>query len=133
MVPVIARAVGWWVPLVPLAILNAGLREVWLAPALGRPLALPLSGVSLSVLIFLFTLAVAPRLRASARVQYAAVGATWLLLTVLFEFVFGRYVVGHPWARLLDAYDVASGNLWVVVLLSTAASPYCAAKVRRLV
>jgi hypothetical protein len=121
-----------WFPLVPLAILNGIMREAWLVPMLGYRFALPLSGVSLSVLIFLFTLVVSPWFRASTKAHYAAVGKTWLLMTVLFEFLFGYYVMGESLTRMLEAYNVLKGNLWALVLVSTAASPYLAARVRRL-
>jgi len=130
---IIARACVLWFPLVPLAILNGIMREAWLVPMLGQQFALPLSGVSLSVLIFLFTLMALPWFRASAAAHYAAVGKTWLLMTVLFEFLFGYYVMGESWTRLLEAYNVLKGNLWALVLVSTAASPYLAARIRGLV
>ena len=128
--PIIARACVLWCPLVPLAILNGIMREAWLVPMLGYRFALPLSGVSLSVLIFLFTLTVSPWFRASTAGHYATVGRTWLLMTVLFEFLFGYYVMGESVTRMLEAYNVLTGNLWALVLVSTAASPYLAARVR---
>lgn len=128
----IAKACALWFPLVPLAILNGIIREAWLAPLLGQPLGLPVSGVSLSVLIFLFTLMVLPWLRASDAKTYVAVGTTWLLMTVLFEFLFGHYIMGESWVESLEAYNVLKGNLWALVLISTAASPYLAARVRGL-
>jgi hypothetical protein len=92
----------------------------------------PISGVSLSMLIFVFALVVAPWLGASAGAHYVAAGVTWLLITMLFEFLFGYYAMGKSWAQLLGAYDVVEGNLWVLVLISTAVSPYLGAKVRGL-
>ena len=57
------------------------------------------------------------------------VGAVWVALTVLFEFGFGRYVEGNSWDELFDAYNVAEGNLWLLVLLWLGVGP---AVVRRL-
>jgi len=128
--PIIARACALWFPLVPLAILNGIMREAWLVPMVGYRFALPLSGVTLSVIIFLFTLVVSPWFRASTAEHYATIGKTWLLMTLLFEFLFAYYVMGESVTRMLDAYNVLRGNLWVLVLVSTAASPYLAARVR---
>ncbi len=133
MLTIIVKACGLWVPLVPLAIVNGAIREGLLAPALGQRLALPLSGVSLSVLILLFAVAVSPRLGATAVVHCVVAGIAWLLMTVLFEFLFGHYAMGKSVAQLLAAYNVVEGNLWALVLFSTAVSPYLGAKVRRLV
>jgi hypothetical protein len=129
---VIIKAGGLWVSLVPLAIVNGTIREGVLAPILGQRLALPLSGVSLSVLIFLFALMVALWLGASAAAHYVAAGTAWFLMTLLFEFLFGYYAMGKSCVQLLAAYNVVDGNLWVLVLISTAVSPYLGAKVRGL-
>ncbi len=51
------------------------------------------------------------------------VGAAWLLLTVGFEFGFGRLVAHQSWEDLLADYDVADGRLWPVVLAWLAAGP----------
>jgi hypothetical protein len=133
MLTIIVKAFGLWVPLVPLAIVNGAIREWLLVPMLGRRLALPFSGVSLSVLILLFAVAVSPWLRATAVVHYVAAGIAWLLMTVLFELLFGHYAMGKSGAQLLAAYNVVEGNLWVLVLFSTAVAPYLGAKVRRLI
>ena len=45
------------------------------------------------------------------------IGATWLVLTVLFEFGFGHYVDRKPWSELLKNYNLAGGNLWLLVLV----------------
>jgi len=38
------------------------------------------------------------------RPQYRLIGLLWLLLTLLFEFGFGRLVQHKAWAQLLRAY-----------------------------
>ena len=43
-----------WICFIPAAILNGGLREYVLAPAIGQKWALPASGIILSGLIFLY-------------------------------------------------------------------------------
>jgi hypothetical protein len=44
------------------------------------------------------------------------VGAFWLVLTVLFEFGFGRAVDGKSWSELLADYDLSAGRMWSLVL-----------------
>jgi hypothetical protein len=129
----ILRASGLWIHLVPLAIRNGAMREGVLAPVLGQRLALPLSGVSLSMLIFVSALVVAPWFHASSVADYVAAGVTWLLMRVLFEFLLGHYAMGKSLVQLLGVYDVVDGNLWKLVLISTAVSPYLGAKVRGLI
>jgi hypothetical protein len=47
------------------------------------------------------------------------IGAFWTVLTAGFEFLFGRFVLGHSWRRLLGEYDVFSGRVWLLVLVTT--------------
>jgi len=52
-----------------------------------------------------------------------AVGGVWALLTLGFEFGFGHYVLGTPWAELLADYDLSRGRIWVLIPIATAAAP----------
>jgi len=56
--------------------------------------------------------------------QAITVGLIWLGLTVAFEFLFGHYVVGHPWSKLLYDYNVFAGRVWVAVLIWVTVAPY---------
>lgn len=44
------------------------------------------------------------------------VGASWLVMTVAFEFGFGRLVARQSWEELLSDYDVTRGRTWPFVL-----------------
>lgn len=50
-------------------------------------------------------------------------GSVWVLATVIFEFVFGHFVMGHSWSRLLADYNILQGRLWTVVLAVVAVAP----------
>ena len=80
----IVKSVAVWVCLVPAAMLNGGLREYVLAPALGERWALPASGISLSLLIFGITWLLLPRVGRLRRRDGWRIGALWGALTVLF-------------------------------------------------
>jgi len=125
------KAAAIWLVLAALAIGNGVLREQVLARLFEPTLALPLSGISLSLLILLITWFVLPWFGALRASQYAVIGGQWLLLTLAFEFGFGRYVAGKSWAQLLAAYDLSTGNLWLLVLAVTACAPYAVAELKR--
>ena len=55
--------------------------------------------------------------------QALLIGVMWLSLTVAFEFVFGHYVMGNPWSRLLHEYNLLEGRLWVLVLIWITIAP----------
>jgi hypothetical protein len=130
MTDVILKALAVWVLFVVLAILNGTLREKLLVPLLGKQLAQPLSGILLSGVIFVVTILVFPLLGLTDSSQCFLVGGLWLLLTVAFEFLFGHFVAGESWTKLLEAYNIFSGNLWILVLITTALAPYLAGKIR---
>jgi hypothetical protein len=61
------------------------------------------------------------------------VGMVWLVLTLSFEFLFGHYVAGKPWYEIMQVFNIKKGDLFIVVLLVTAISPWLCAKLRGLV
>ncbi len=117
-------AVGAWLVLMVLAILNGALRNATYARALGE-----YAGHVLSSLIFVAVVfAVTYLFLRLARVDYGlgdllVVGAVWLAMSVAFEFLFGHYVVGHPWSRLLGDYNILKGRAWALVLLGVFLAP----------
>lgn len=111
-----------WLLFIPCAILNAALREKILAPWLGSRWALPLSAITLCLLILLVTWILLPKIARQKKAVYVAIGILWSLLTVLFEttMVIAR---GGSGKELLEAYDITTGNLWTVVVLFVAIAP----------
>lgn len=127
---VLGKVVAVWALLVVLAIGNGFIREKWLIAALGSSAAQPVSGLVLSLLILVLAWLTVPWFGNLSRPWYWLIGTIWLLFTVVFEFAFGYFIVGDSWRELLQAYDLTTGNLWVVVLVVTAVAPYLAAAAR---
>ena len=127
------RVVGIWILFVVVAKLNAVIREQILTPMIGQGLALPFSGVLLSILIFLITLGVVPFLNIYYSLGFWRVGIVWVLLTLIFEFVLGHCIIGNSWDSVLAIFNITEGNFFILVLLITAFSPYIAAKIRALI
>ncbi len=112
-----------WFCFIPVAILNGGLREYVLAKAIGAEWALPVSGIILSVCIFLITWLLLPRMiKAFTSKDGWLIGIGWALLTIAFEFAAGL-AGGNTASELLAAYNPLSGNLWLLVLAATLLSP----------
>jgi len=127
------KALALWFAILILAILNGAFREAVLIPALGGLAGLVASGLLLCTCVFLVAFVAVPWFAPLGSPQYLLIGLFWLLLTLLFEFGFGRYVQHKTWAELFEAYTFAGGNLWPVVLLVTCLSPWLAARLRRAV
>ncbi|MGY6275636.1 hypothetical protein [Methylomonas sp. MgM2] len=122
-----------WAAILVLAILNGLLRERVLIPSLGSFAGFVASGAILSMCIFFTAFAAAPWYGPLVSRQWLWVGLFWLLLTLMFEFGFGRFAQHKSWVELLEAYCFRGGNIWPLVLVVTALAPWLAAKVRGLI
>lgn len=124
------KSLALWFAILALAVINGTLRERALIPALGSAAGLVTSGVILSACIFLVAWAGVPWYGPLASHQWVWVGVFWLVLTLMFEFGFGRLVQHKTWTELFEAYTFKGGSLWPMVLVATFVAPWCAAKVR---
>ncbi len=113
-----------WFCIIPAAVLNGGFRNYILDKYLPTSVALALSGIILSGLILLITALLLPRARNLSKKDCIITGLIWMILTVCFEFYFGLSS-GAGWHELLQAYNPLSGNLWILVVLSTLFAPIC--------
>lgn len=120
-----------WLLFIPCAILNGGLREYVLTPSIGEQMALPLSGLLLCVLIFAVTWFLLPKIGRQKKATFTRIGVVWLILIILFETLLGLSS-GSSFKELLYAYDITSGNLWLMVVLFTGFVPYCVVRQRKL-
>lgn len=120
-----------WAAIVPLAIANGALREAVLVRIFGAKPARTLSGVLLSAVIFGWTWWVAPWIGRATVPAWLALGVGWTVLTIAFEFLFGRLVARRTWDELLRPYRFENGEIWPIVLLVVAASPALASVLGR--
>lgn len=124
MIKIICVYMAAWIGLMILAILNGTLREKAYGPFMTELTAHQVSTV-ICILVFsayLWFLSGAVRLESSA---YAiSIGAIWLMMTLAFEFGFGHYVMGHPWERLIQDYNLMRGRIWILIPAWTASAPW---------
>lgn len=127
------KAAVLWMAILVLAILNGAFRDTMLTPEFGSVVGFTLSGFILSICIVLVAFAAAPWYGRLNSRQWFAVGLFWLVLTLIFEFGFGRSLQQKSWGELFSAYTFQGGNIWPIVLLVTFLSPWLAAKLRKLI
>ena len=111
-----------WCCFIPVAILNGGLRQYVLEGCLGTYWALVTSGILLSLFILLITWLLLPRTGRLTRREGLFTGFLWMLMTVGFEFVFGL-AEGISFSELLAACNPMTGNLWLLVVMTTWLAP----------
>ena len=90
-----------------------------------------ISTVILSGLILLVTWYLIRWIGPQSSKQALGVGASWLVLTLFFEFGAGRFA-GRPWSVILADYDVMRGRIWVLVPLVTFLAPCWVGRMRGL-
>ena len=121
-----------WLSIIPLAILNGGFRETYLISWVGENYAEPISGFILCLLIFIVSLIFIPRLGKGKPKTYWAMGGLWVALTIVVEIIIGL-TMGNTMTELLNAYDITTGNLWLLVVLFTGITPWLAAKTKKII
>lgn len=118
----VIRSLLVWLCFIPVAILNGGLRQYVLVRWFGEVGANALSGVLLSLFILLITWQLLPRIVRYNQKESFRIGIVWMLLTIGFEFIFGL-TGGISFRELLSAYNPMSGNLWLLVVITTFGAP----------
>ena len=118
--------------MIPFAILNGGLREGITEPLLGENIALPLSGIILSIVIVVLAYFLLPKLGRGKSIEYVFIGLLWFTLTNLFDLI-AFLVEGVPITEFFRMFDITTGNLWILVVTVCLISPILIAKIRKLV
>lgn len=117
-------ALGMWLIFMIAAILNGLFRNSFITPRVGEH-----AGHIISTIIFIIIILIGTYIFInSLKMNYSTthlllIGVFWLILTILFEFVFGHYIAGHPWSKLLADYNILKGRVWILVLLTTFIAP----------
>lgn len=119
-----------WLSIIPLAILNGGLRDSFITPLIGENFSRPISGFTLCCLIFIVSFIFVPRLGNGLKKTYIQMGILWILLTIIFETVFGL-LQGNNFNEIINAYDLTTGDLWLIVVIFIGFVPYLTAKIKR--
>jgi hypothetical protein len=125
------RAFAVWLVIIAAETVHGILRGVLLVPIAGDLPARQIGVLIGSLLIFTMAYLFIRWIAAKTKPQLLGVGLLWVVLTVLFEIGLGRLVLGLPWERITEDYDVARGGFMGLGLLFMAVSPLLAAWFRR--
>ncbi|HPT26709.1 MAG TPA: hypothetical protein PLZ95_09850 [Bryobacteraceae bacterium] len=125
------RALSVWVLLFAIAFANGALREVVLRGFL-EELPAHQASCATGISLILLTIVLAGRKWPFLSDRQAwTTGFVWLLLTIAWEFVFGHFVMGHSWQRLIQDYAIWNGRLWLLVLVAILCAPALSRMVNR--
>ena len=126
----ILKFMAYWIPLPIIGIINGAIREFGYRRFVSELLAHQISTIILIILSGSYIWFVSHALRIEVSGQAIMLGVVWLVLTVLFEFLFGHYVMGNPWSRLFHDYNLLEGRLWILILIWVTIAPYIIYKIR---
>ena len=127
---IILKSLWVWAGIIPLAILNGILREVFLEPLFGTVPAQIISGLILIDMIFIMAYIFIPRLGEMDGPGYIKMGLVWGAATVIFETAFGL-LMGMSAQEIFGAYDITTGNLWSLVVVFIVFAPWLVMRVRK--
>jgi hypothetical protein len=140
------RVLGVWLLMLVIAVGNGVVRVVCWEPWLGAyPAHLVSTVIACAVFVALiwfllpwvFAQAAGRAMPGAGRRVYVlplwAVGVSWLLLTVAFEFLAGHYLFGHPWQKLFADYNIRQGRVWLVILAVLLFAPVGVGKLRGII
>lgn len=113
-----------WFPMIVIAIANGLFREKVLASYFKELQAHQMSTITILLLFGVYVWMLFKLWIPSSANQAIWIGLLWLFFTITFEFLFGHYVVGHSWGKLLNDYNLLQGRVWILVLIWITILPY---------
>lgn len=122
------RALLTWLLMIGAEVVHGVLRTMFLVPAVGTHRAGQI-GVFIGSVLVLAIAWLTRRWRdgASSRVLLGT-GVLWVALTVLFEFLFGYYVIGYSISYIAGDFNVLAGRLMLLGLLVMGLAPIMVAR-----
>lgn len=127
---IILQSLGIWWVLAIAAVLNGFLRVGFWSPLFGADIALPLSGILMSLFILLISWWLVPLLKQHNGLILLAIGTFWVGLTLLFEYAIGYWLIERDWLEMLPLFDVQSGNLYSLVILVAWLAPWAVMRIQ---
>ena len=125
------RYVFFWLVLMLVAVANGALRQLtygeWVSTLLAHQIS-TFTGVlftGFAVYSFMHSRPL------DSKAQAWLIGGAWLMLTLLFEFIFGYHIAGHSWDMLFYDYNLLAGRVWLVFLVWVLVMPYVFYRISR--
>jgi hypothetical protein len=127
---IILKGIIVWLVFIAAESLNGTVRILWLVPSFGDIWAHQISFITGSFLVLTIATLFVRWLQASRVSQLLGVGVLWLLLTVAFEIVLGRFILAYSWEQIAADYNLLQGGLMPIGLVLLTLSPLIAGKIQ---
>ena len=126
------RGLAVWCVIILAESLHGTAREIWLKPLVGDFRARQIAFFSGMALILTMALIFVRWMRTESKQQLLQVGCLWMVLTLLFEFSLGLFVLNYSWERMLDDYNLLRSGLMGLGLVWLLLAPMLAARLREI-
>ena len=113
-----------WLGIVVLGLLNATIHQVVYGKYVSELAGHQISTLTFGILVGVYAGALSGLLKLQSPGRAIGVGLMWMILTVMFEFGFGHYVMGESWSKLLHDYNILEGRAWGLFILWVGITPY---------
>jgi hypothetical protein len=128
---IVRRGLLVWLLIMGAEFVHGIARTVLLQPYVGDFRARQVAVFTGSVIILAVALVCVRWIGAATTRELLGVGGLWLVLTVAFEILLGRLVMGYSWLRIGSDYNLIEGGLLPIGLAILTLSPLLAAHLRR--
>lgn len=125
------RALLVWLLIILAESIHGTLRQIFIAPLVGDLTARRIAFFSGIILIFLITWICIRWIAAPSIRSLFNIGLMWAILTVLFEFGLGFFVLDYSWERMFEDYDLSRGGLMGFGLLFMVFAPFLADRIQK--
>ncbi len=125
------RSLAVWLMIILAESIHGTIRTVLVEPLVGGHRARQLSVVTGALIFFFIALKLIRWTEVRSVRGLVAMGASWVFLTIAFEFALGMLVLGMSYERLLADYDIANGGLMPIGLAILLFTPLFAYRVTR--
>jgi len=113
-----------WFGVVVLGLFNATIHQVVYDRYVNELAGHQISTLTFAILVGLYTWTLSGFLKLTPPGEAIGVGLMWMVMTIIFEFGLGHYVVGDSWRKLLADYNLLDGRVWGLCILWVGLAPY---------
>lgn len=123
------KTLGVWFILAVSAIVVATFRVGVLLPLFGEQTAHQIGTILYLIVQFIIIYFFIRKMKIKEVKTLLGIGLFWVVITIIFEILFGHYVMGLSWEKLFADYNLFNGRLWVLVLVNNIAAPLISEKI----
>lgn len=122
-----------WLLIIFAESIHGTLRTILLEPRIGGFRARQISVFTGALIILTITFFFIRWISAREVSQFIKIGVFWVISTIAFEIILGRFILDASWERIFSDYKIWEGGLMPIGLLCLIFTPLITAKMRKII